>query len=127
MSGEMMYWIEEADRYLTVEELLRWQRENPALAAARSAKALNGPRETNSERVAQMKRFADQGVGEAQYELGSAYWGGDFGLPKDFDEGTRYFRLAARQGHKAAIRMLEITAPRAKWAKWLYMRGIGYK
>jgi TPR repeat protein len=119
MSGEMMWWVGAAGRYLTVEELLRWQRENPAPAPDVA--------ETDSERVARLKKFADQGVGEAQYELGYAYSGGHFGLPRDHVESQRYTRLAARQGHQAAIKVLAVTAPRAKWAKWLYMRGIGYK
>ena len=72
-----------------------------------------------------LKISADQGNADAQYDIGMGYWLGYYGLSRDSDEGHRYIRLAARQGHEGAKRTLENNPPR--WAKWLYMRGWGYK
>jgi hypothetical protein len=74
-----------------------------------------------------LRLAADRGHADAQYALGVAYQLGYYGFSKDYDEGQRYLRRAARQGHDGAKRMLETGAPRVGWAKWLYMRGWGYK
>ena len=79
------------------------------------------------ETVRLLKGSADQGNADAQYHLGMAYKEGAHGLPSNYGESQRYIRLAARQGHEGARSMLAIDAPRLQVAKWLYMRGWGYK
>jgi hypothetical protein len=81
----------------------------------------------DSETGRRLKASADGGDADAQYKLGMAYNMAEYGLSRDYDEGQRYIRLGARQGHEGAKRSLETFAPRVGLAKWLYMRGLGYK
>ena len=45
--------------------------------------------------------LAEQGDGEAQYRLGDMYLSGE-GVPQDYVEAVRWFRLAAEQGYAEA-------------------------
>ena len=45
--------------------------------------------------------LAEQGVAHAQNVLGEIYMYGE-GIPKDFDEAAKWFRLAAEQHHRRA-------------------------
>ncbi len=51
--------------------------------------------------------LAEQGVSHAQNVLGEIYMYGE-GIPQDFDEATRWFRLAAEQHHRRAQFMLGV-------------------
>ena len=45
-----------------------------------------------------LRALADKGDAESQYKLGTAYDEG-FGVPKNYTEAFKWFRLAAEQGH----------------------------
>ncbi len=51
--------------------------------------------------------LAEQGVSHAQNVLGEIYMYGE-GIPKDFDEAAKWFRLAAEQRHRRAQFMLGV-------------------
>jgi TPR repeat protein len=51
--------------------------------------------------------LAEQGVSHAQNVLGEIYMYGE-GVPKDFDEAAKWFRLAAEQHHRRAQFMLGV-------------------
>jgi len=53
------------------------------------------------------KLAADQGLREAQYNLGVFYEQGRGGLAKDDREAARLFKLAADQGHLLALDRLK--------------------
>ena len=57
--------------------------------------------EKKTEEVADLRRLAEQGDAAAQYDLGLAYRCGG-GVPKDYVEAARWFRLAAEQGDVTA-------------------------
>ena len=50
---------------------------------------------------------AEQGLAEAQYNLGVAYYNGQ-GVSKDYAESMKWFRMVAEQGHSAAQCILGI-------------------
>jgi len=45
--------------------------------------------------------LAEQGVADAQYNLGVMYGNGK-GVPKDYETAVKWYRLAAKQGHASA-------------------------
>ena len=49
----------------------------------------------------QTLQLAEQGVAEAQYNLGMMYYTGS-GVHQDYAEALRWFRQAAEQGHAEA-------------------------
>ena len=49
------------------------------------------------------RKAADQGLADAQYEVGAGYSNGE-GVPKNFREAVRWYRKAAEQGHAQAER-----------------------
>ncbi len=51
--------------------------------------------------------LAEQGVSHAQNVLGEIYMYGE-GIPQDFDEAAKWFRLAAEQHHRRARFMLGV-------------------
>ena len=48
-----------------------------------------------------MHKAAAQGQAKAQYNLGTLYFNGE-GVPKDYQQALRWFRLAADQGEALA-------------------------
>ena len=56
---------------------------------------------SEQEEIDTLRARADQGVAEAQYNLGVMYARGD-GVPEDEAEALRWYRLAADQGHADA-------------------------
>jgi len=55
--------------------------------------------------VSWFRKAADQGFAEAQYRLGDMYARG-LGVAKSDAEATRWFKLAAAQGHERARKAL---------------------
>ena len=53
------------------------------------------------DRIAEIRRQAEQGDARAQFNLGLRYGNGD-GVPQDDTEAVRWFRLAAAQGDSSA-------------------------
>ena len=51
--------------------------------------------------------LAEQGVSLAQNALGEMYMYGD-GIPQDYNEAAKWFRLAAEQGHRRAQFLLGV-------------------
>ena len=51
--------------------------------------------------ITELRRQAEQGDPEAQYNLGDMYINGE-GVPEDQAEAAHWFRLAAEQGHAEA-------------------------
>jgi TPR repeat protein len=64
-----------------------------------------GVQKNFSEAVRYYRLAADQGLKEAQYELGCSYEAGE-GATKDSNEAKRWFRLAAAQGNVDAQRRI---------------------
>ncbi len=58
---------------------------------------------------------AEQGTAAAQYDLGSMYYWGWFGVPQDFAEGAKWWRKAADQGF----------SPAQFWLAHMYALGYG--
>ena len=52
-----------------------------------------------------MRKAAELGYDEAQYQLGCLYYSGK-GIPKNFNEGIKWLRCATNQGHDKAIKLL---------------------
>jgi len=48
--------------------------------------------------VTQYRKAADEGFAPAQASLGAAYERGQGGVPRDYDEATKWYHLAAKQG-----------------------------
>ena len=63
-------------------------------------------KENDTRAVTWYRKAAGAGNAEAQYKLGNFYYRGLFGLQKDADKAMELFRKAAKQGHKAAGKML---------------------
>jgi TPR repeat protein len=57
--------------------------------------------QTSAAVVAELRRLAEQGDVLAQYNLGIVYDTGK-GVPQDYTEAVRWYRLAAEQGHASA-------------------------
>ncbi len=55
--------------------------------------------------IAALRQKAEQGDTEAQRQLGLAYYNGK-GVPQDYKEAVRWYRLAAEQGYAKAQRQL---------------------
>ena len=55
--------------------------------------------------INELKARAEQGVADAQYNLGVCYYNGE-GVTKDYAEAVRWWRKAAEQGHADAKRRL---------------------
>ena len=55
--------------------------------------------------IALIRRSAEQGYTEAQYNLGSAYYFGE-GVLQDYTQAVYWWRKAAEQGHRMAINSL---------------------
>ena len=53
------------------------------------------------ESIEELRARADAGDAEAQFDLGVLYANGD-GVPQDYAEAGRWYRLAAEQGHTGA-------------------------
>lgn len=70
-------------------------------SAPRDLLADAAPRDLLTERVVTLRDRAEQGDGEAQYELGESYYEGD-GVPKDYLQAVVWYRKAAEQGHAQA-------------------------
>ena len=51
--------------------------------------------------------LAEQGVSHAQNALGEMYMYGE-GIPQDYNEAAKWFRLAAEQGHRRAQFLLGV-------------------
>ena len=51
------------------------------------------------------RKAAEQGLAEAQYNLGQVYTKGD-GVAKDMIEAVKWYRKAAEQGHEGAKKAL---------------------
>ena len=51
--------------------------------------------------ITEIRRRAEQGHAEAQFNLGTMYANAD-GVPKNDAEAVKWYRLAAEQGHAAA-------------------------
>jgi TPR repeat protein len=49
---------------------------------------------------------AEQGNSDAQYSVGLCHQTGDGGVTEDVNEANKWFSLAARQGHKGAIKVM---------------------
>ena len=49
---------------------------------------------------------AEQGLAEAQYNLGHCYYNG-IGVEQDYSEAAKWYRLAAEQGDEEAIKALK--------------------
>ena len=81
--------------------------------------------EEEAEDVKWLRRTAEQGDAEAQFNLGRMYRKGE-GVPQDNKEAVKWFRLAAEQGHARAQNNLGVRYRRgegvpqdyAKAAKW---------
>ena len=57
--------------------------------------------------LSEWRPLADQGHAEAQYRLGKMHEKG-WGTAKDSDEALRWYRLAAKQGHEQAKKILKV-------------------
>ena len=53
------------------------------------------------EEFEELKKNAEQGDADAQYNLGNAYLNGN-GVEKDLEEAAKWFKKAADRGHKEA-------------------------
>ena len=51
--------------------------------------------------MTELRRAAEQGAAAAQFNLGGLYYYGE-GVPQDYGEAVRWYRLAADQGHAGA-------------------------
>ena len=56
--------------------------------------------------IDELKAKAEQGLAEAQNKLGDCYRLGD-GVTKDYAEAVKWYRKAAKQGHKGAKEKLD--------------------
>eukprot|EP00040_Diaphanoeca_grandis_P031622 m.189568 g.189568 ORF g.189568 m.189568 type:complete len:895 (+) comp32378_c1_seq2:157-2841(+) len=57
----------------------------------------------NNDQLEYVRLRAEQGYGEAQYDLGRTYYWGARGLARDFNVAFRWFRLAAAQQNPDAL------------------------
>ena len=64
-------------------------------------------REDDAEAVRWYRQAADQGLAEAQFNLGWMYYKGR-GVRQDYAEAVRWYRQAAAQGHASAQTLLGI-------------------
>jgi uncharacterized protein len=64
-----------------------------------------GSPKESGKRLTRLFKLAEKGDADAQYELGRTYATGD-GVTMDYGETLKWFRKAARQGHKEAKRQL---------------------
>ena len=55
--------------------------------------------------IALIRRSAEQGYTEAQYNLGRCYYNGE-GVSQDYTQAVYWWRKAAEQGHRMAINSL---------------------
>ncbi len=60
-----------------------------------------GVAQESDDAAASFRAAAEQGVAEAQFNLGMAYHRGA-GVPQDYAEAAQWFRAAAEQGHVKA-------------------------
>ncbi len=60
-----------------------------------------GVAQESDDAAASFRAAAEQGVAEAQFNLGSAYFRGE-GVPQDYAEAAQWYRAAAEQGHAKA-------------------------
>ncbi|NLW25250.1 MAG: sel1 repeat family protein [Clostridia bacterium] len=67
-----------------------------------------GVKANDFEAVKWYKKAAERNSANGQFRLGWMYQAGRGGLSQDFDMALKYFRLAARQGHKMAIRFADV-------------------
>ena len=61
----------------------------------------------------ELKKLAEEGMPEAQYNLGLMYSTGK-GVPQDYNEAIRWYRLAADQGHSKAQEKLKVLLNKIK-------------
>ena len=71
-------------------------------------------KQTESFRISNLKRKAEQGDADAQFNLGVLYYYGD-GVPQDYAKARRWWEQAAAQGHAGATLNLGL----------MYVRGQG--
>lgn len=105
-----------------IAEALHWN--NRAISLGSHAAALNKQTITNgnnrsapvvstppvtatSEHIQKLKKESQEGNGQASYELATRYHKG-VGVPKNFGEAIRFYRVAAGQGNAQARKVLPI-------------------
>lgn len=76
-----------------------------------------GTEKNPSKYIECQRRAAEMGYPPAQFNMGVAYQGGDYGLPRNYQEAARWYRLAADQGDPYAQLNLGL----------LYFQGLGVK
>ena len=70
-------------------------------AAVLVALAVGAPVQAQTPEIAALRARAEAGDAEAQYDLGVMYASGE-GVPQDYAEAVRWYRLAAEQGDAGA-------------------------
>jgi TPR repeat protein len=63
-------------------------------------------KQSYTEAIKWLKKAAEQGDAEAQYNLGFCYGNGE-GVEKSFTEAVKWYKKAAEQGHEEAIEVLK--------------------
>ena len=71
------------------------------LTAVLVALASGAPLQAQTPEIDALRARAEAGDAEAQVDLGVMYFVGD-GVPQDYAEAVRWYRLAADQGHARA-------------------------
>ena len=66
-----------------------------------------GVREDKEEAVKWFRKAAEQGIAEAQFQLGNCYFNGE-GVREDKTEALKWFRKAAEQGYVMAADILNV-------------------
>jgi hypothetical protein len=75
--------------------------ENSLLVPAMGRCALNTDPENRQTALDECRRLAQQGDGEAQYELGEYFFNGEL-TPRDLEQALTWFERASLQGHANA-------------------------
>lgn len=87
----------------------------------------------SSESLKWLRRAAEQGLAEAQFELGKRYLEGD-GVESSTDDGIKWLKLSSKQNFRSAVDLLKtrfpnqviLTQEEAAQAREAFNRGVGH-
>lgn len=86
-----------------------------------------------SESLKWLRRAAEQGLAEAQFELGKRYLEGE-GVEKSADDGIKWLKLSSKQNFRSAVELLKtkfpnqviLTQEEAALAREAFNKGVGH-